>query len=219
MQVWESLALNESIGKKVGARKLTRAREIITSADTSMTSILHKLDGAVLAWCTRLAHSVQRATGISNFLIARAGVAFTALSVLADVGNYFLHFSKHSTSFAFLCFDGLILFSLILNSAACTRSHDQLFTSAELSISQSLVSSPFWSLLWFLVFLLDSGQVAWEHPAHLLLLEIVRNPCFSFGQALFFYFASVHPLPPSKSKIRQFVDSLGRRLIPCRAES
>lgn len=159
-----------------------------------------RVDAAVLRHCTRIAHAFQRLTGRTNYFLAKMGTAVCVVSELFDLLD-----PKYRDAGNVLM-GGFILVSLIYQSVRCDRSERRANASSERTVDPEwgLARSPGWRLvmLWWALsqtgaaFLWAAGMAPKAvHPL---------DWCFyAAGNAAFYYFVAVDPLPPQRSKIRQ----------------
>ena len=170
--------------------------------------IFYAIDGRILAVCKKISHALQRGTGLTNFFVAKIGIAFTALNLLIGIGNYFLHFLRRPTPTIMICGPMMIcLLSAILRSIDLSRAENDLL-GVEKAQRHTLTSTPFWRLLWSGWSIIDALTFFLSPSYPSPLLEFCWQCLFSWGLTIFYYFVAVDPLPPAKSHIRGWMESL-----------
>jgi len=182
--------------------------------------MVSKLDSFLLDLCTRFSHWLQRTTGLTNFFIAKIGVALVVLNMVVWLLNYLHRFLIEPTSTGTLFFVGPIVFFAIWRSLALAKAEERLLSDTP-AIDRMLMSSLALRLVW-MFFLAQEGLIFGlsVKRMHHIVLEIFGGLGWSFGMVIFSYFVAVHPMPPGKSRLREFVDSIGlRKAIPVPAEN
>lgn len=182
-----------------------------------MIAPLDKLDKAILNFCTKFSHNIQRNIGLTCYFIARIGVAFTAISVIADVINYYHQFLPNKSIMANVVIGGLIMVSCFLRSLACQKAEDSIGSNTKPAALLLYTQGGFWRLIWLGFLCLDLATTAVSvFGAHHtpLIATFEQHVFFSLGLSLFYYFIAVDPLPPGTSKVREWFDNLGRQPVP-----
>lgn len=175
-----------------------------------------RMDAFVLAGCTKLSHSLQRFTGLTNFFIAKIGVFLCSLNCVERIGNYFLRFlPKQTHALEFVC----LVIMLLVNFARTfilNRADESMLSEARTKWRS--LQSALWERIVFIWFSLGDVFGFIFQRSHGL-LDCVSSTFFSLGILIFFYFSLVDPLPPGKSKVRQWFESfrLVRQLAGVRA--
>jgi hypothetical protein len=173
--------------------------------------MFNKIDSAILAGCTKLSHAIQRATGLTNYFIARAGIAVTAIAIVIRVVNYFHQFLVHGTSLFDTVLLSYMLVCLVGSSNGCAKADEQLWSGSR--------TKPTWLLGFhnerFLRVIVVVSLVlnALSLPITLAvsryrILETFREIGFPLGMATFLYFVIVDPLPPGRSTVRKWLEAL-----------
>lgn len=179
--------------------------------------LFNKLDQAILNFCTKFSHKLQRATGITCYFLARIGVALTAISVIADAINYFHQFLPGKTILFSVAVDGMILLSCFLRSVACQRGEESIGESTKPSELLLYMQTGLWRLVWVVFLVVDLFTTAThvfgaKHQP--FMGTFLQQVMFSLGLSLFYYFIAVDPLPPGTSKVREWLSNFGRVLKP-----
>ena len=175
--------------------------------------VLHWIDGKILAACTKFSHWFQRLTGRTNFFLAKIGVFVTAFSTLVETINYFTNFLWFKTTLGFLLILLLLNLFLISDAIRCDEAENKSLTSEERTDFFRGRADRFNRILWLLFSLyywtiwFPMNIVA--HPKHVDVLHIGMNAAanvFSPGLAIFYYFICVVPLPPGKSRVKEWLE-------------
>jgi hypothetical protein len=185
--------------------------------------MFYAIDSVVLNACTKFSHVMQRMVGLTNYFIAKIGIAIASTDLAVQLLNYLHQFLRTKTSLT------LVLLEIILAIDFYGRTH-QLTKAEELLWSGSEVMPHWvtrfrvrpWRLLWLGIFTMDIVWVGsiWPLRGPYWVPELVSKIFFSFGLVIFYYFIAVDPLPPGKSKVRAWVDNLRQgRLTPVRAKT
>jgi hypothetical protein len=181
--------------------------------------VFERLDNFLIAKATSAAHRFQRLTGLTTYFIARIGVAISALSIIVEMLNYLYPFLSGKTSMGamiigFLCLLLAIQYSIVLGKAEESVGSNVKPAILLPFITRSYVWRIFW--LWGLAFDL---VVFFAHHSRFVVLEFLWGPGYPLGLVIFFYFVKVDPLPPGKSKVREWIEGFTavREQVPSRA--
>lgn len=178
-----------------------------------------QIDSFVLGKCTKFSHWFQRTTGRTNYFIAKLGLFVVTVAAGFELTNYYYPVTKDYVrpSFAILLFYCAVLIDAFWKSLMM----DKLDESSQLSeerVTLRGIDSPIIRVLWLGVSTLDTFLVIaigysliYDFPT------IFYHVGFGYGMVIFHYFAAVNPLPPQKSKIRQWLESFS--LTPATATS
>lgn len=175
-----------------------------------MWKILETADNKVLEVCTKSSHKLQKATGLTNYFVAKMGVGITSLSLTVDIVNFLHQFLPYKTPTSGLVLDGLCFLNMISNSIDCTKAEDRLD-----DIKPSFLfryRNRYNRFLWWGFLIFDSIRFYFSHQYNFL--NFARTEFFSVGLLIFYYFIAVDPLPPGKSKIREWIESFEKVLKP-----
>jgi len=180
------------------------------------------LDEGVLALCTKFSHWLQRLTGRTNYFLAKIGVIMSFFSILTEIFNYFQPILRYPTSLFSVVIDCLVVTNCVARVWDCDKMEEANGTSD--TQIKSRWDNPTWRLIWLIFTAWDLygtiGLINTHSHIPFLPLELVSQS-FAIDLAVFYYFVAVHPLPPGKSKVRQWVESLSgvKNLEPATAKS
>lgn len=176
-----------------------------------------EIDSKVLSFYTKLSNCFQKSTGRNNFFLAKISYHLVTFTTLVDGGTYFIKgMHPHGGTLSIICF---LIFATM--GVEVSRKCD----TAENSSGSEKVDHRFpWSgIFWrmfgiFSILLLGpSGIVGIIGSNHPILWTIVQ--LYSAFFASYCYLIAVEPLPPCKGKIKEFLESLSRRLVPIMAKN
>jgi hypothetical protein len=173
--------------------------------------VIDALDDKIHTICTSLSHKLQQFCGLTNYFIARVGVALTAISVIADVINYYHRFLPFASGIVGVVFDGLILISCISRSIACQRGDESVGNNTKPAHVLFYTERPFWRVLWVALTIWDTAIAVFSTNPLLAWLQLGT---FSLGCAVFYNFIIVTPMPPGTNKVREWLSSFGRQPQP-----
>jgi hypothetical protein len=168
------------------------------------------LDKALLSLAAKFAHRLQRLTGLTSYFIARLGVTISVLALLVYALNYGHHFLAHTSSFFGMVSSGICLLPLVWRSILVQKAEENLGSDVKPAILIVQLSEHwFWRMLWLSIMpvgiLLGWGCFM---RSHYLVYEVFNEVGYPLGISLFSYFIMVDPLPPGKSKLREWLGSL-----------
>lgn len=175
---------------------------------------IRAIDGWILGQCTKFAHWFQRLTGRTNFFLAKNCRALCFMAVALQITNHFGKLYKGDETVMVVLFGPLILLQIMWEGWQCDKAEDHVLSGHQTlpAYARSMGTIAEWRIfiiLWALsvFFLLHSdGRFA--------VLQYIDNHAFPLGASGFYYFAAVTPLPPGKSKVREWIESFGHRLVP-----
>src|SRR5579872_2504504 len=111
-------------------------------------SFFAQIDAAILNACTSFSHRLQRTVGLTNYFVAKIGIALTALSCVVDVLNYVGKFLDNSHSLIGLILDFAILTQMIFRSILCSEAEETLGDPSTPTWLLFYLEIPFWRLFW-----------------------------------------------------------------------
>jgi hypothetical protein len=175
-------------------------------------------DTAVLRACTALSRNLQRQVGLTNYFVAKIGIGLMATSVLIDTGNTFSHVLPRIVSPLMLWINIPFLAILVWRSYACSWAETDI---SETPAQHPMLVSTIWDrLTWITWSVLDVCIFAFGKRHQWPVLEFADDTFFCLGSAVFYCFVAVRPLPPTKSRLRKWLETLHLApLAPCAEES
>lgn len=169
--------------------------------------IVEKLDSAVLTFFTNISHRIQVVTGKTNFFLVKAALYIISIDIMISTLNYWFPLLERPTHpfmiiINFLCFCGFIF----------------LMTECDKAEQSAQSDNPTKFIIEFppvvrLVILFSLGSLT--IPSDIVTL-MTPNGIFAFkfcrllgtiAYIAFVYLVNVHPLPPGKSKIQEWMES------------
>jgi hypothetical protein len=183
--------------------------------------VFEKIDSVILAFCTKLSHALQKATGLTNYFIANIGVALMAISCMFSIANYFHQIFAEKTNVVDAVVSSAVLFITVRFSYYCTQAHDQLVTGSNVKPTELMDLIIVWPCRFILV-LCVIGDILLSallyKPGFQWIFSRVSKISYPLGLAIFLYFIAVDPLPPGKSRVREWLESFTRMRSHAAAE-
>jgi NADH:ubiquinone oxidoreductase subunit 6 (subunit J) len=185
-----------------------------------MMQRFYHLDHRILGRFVRLAHAIQRLTGLLSYRVAACALELTVvMSIVTIVDRWFPGLLTRETPdvvVAVACFAVIVW----LNWARLARGAEREFLEKPDRIPQA-VGELFFPLYHVIVgmrvMLLCLGVLAAVALAfdqrEFTWLDILDRSA-DWGVLVFLYMMEVVPLPPGKSRIRAWLDGFNHRLVP-----
>lgn len=179
------------------------------------------LDGKILSLFTRFCHWFQRLTGRTNFWLARWAVAGGAMSVMASFSAVISEFKKNHDIVAIACllYMAYICVSFIpglfLDGLACEK-QDEDVLNEEKSIHKRIADKR--NIYIRFVVCCWVGSVTPVILSDLLDILAVARGSFPLFIWIYVYLIAVNPLPPSTSKIGEWLKGLFTKSKPAEAD-
>lgn len=176
--------------------------------------MLEKLDNFILAGCTKFSHWFQRLTGRTNYFLAKIGLILTVASISVSVISYVLPILPIKRPLWFVFLLGLIAIFEIGRMTKLDKAEKNAMSSAE-------QTKPFFNntgkvdrMIWF--FLSGWSIIVTSTVTPISVFVIIDSCFFPVGLLIFHYFIEVNPLPPCKSKIKEFSESISAFFSPAK---
>lgn len=171
-------------------------------------SLLERADNFLFAQATKFAHAVQRLTGLTTYFIAKLGVGVVAISIIIDILNYFYQFLTFKT-YGWAAAVNLIGVVLVISwSRTLQKAEDCLGDAIKpAELGTLMVRGALWRKIYLFVFVMALIGYC-VHPGKFVVLQFWDSPGFPLGMLIFTYFLAVDPLPPGRSKVREWLESL-----------
>lgn len=184
-------------------------------------SLLQRIDAVILSFFTKISHKFQILTGRTNFFLAKCCLVIMALTIVTKILNFFIPLVNYKKSDLVNLLLNLVWVYWISKDLKNTKTADENILDNERARVPFVIggNNYFFRLIWLLFVLL------FDIPNITLVLAGITAPkihwlfeILSFGLAssilAFVYFVAVTPLPPGKSKVRQWLESFGKVLKP-----
>lgn len=182
---------------------------------------LERIDERILALFTKFSHWFQRLTGWTNFFLARMILFLVVIELIVRALNYWFHFLSRRTTIDDIVVGSIMLLFSVIYLHYLHQADEQIYCDNTVKpfIQQLFESGSAGSALVFVrvisVFLIVLtlpiliGQSFFEKLDKNVVwaLEVYTR----FGLAYFIaflYFVLVDPLPPGKSKVREWVNDI-----------
>src|ERR1700733_6935944 len=183
--------------------------------------MVKEIDAAILSRCTKFSHKLQRATGLTCYFVAKVGLFMSGSNCILEILNHYHKFLRHETPVIMVALSSFLVFIMFVQSLVLTRA-DEKISDIKPSVFQPRKHDEVWRLIWVVgscwdIFFFAYGiHASWWYKN--LLLEGISRLWFSEGNAIFYYFITVDPLPPCKSKLKAWLEKFSMRQVPVRSE-
>jgi hypothetical protein len=175
--------------------------------------LIERIDSAFLKLFTKFSHWFQRLTGKTNFFLARICLVIVVLGSMIFVFNFWIPLLSHPTRPYDVFLSGLFIPMMVYVEAHLKKAEDDFGGNVAIKpIIQSAFIGSIFQVLRTLMMLLLILSTPWDiysfFDGHLKgvwlfnLLHEMSYRCF----ASFYYFIAVDPLPPGKSRVRQWIE-------------
>lgn len=197
----------------------------------------YALDAAILAWFTGISHQFQRLTGRTNFFLAKLCLCGASTSILVFVLNYWMPLLSVPSDLLFAIVMGIFLLYFLVRmrhadqmEERSSRINEHIRLPEDWMLRNEFVPFPAYlteihqknalarlgHLAFCTFFFILSLYIDLVAPGGLLFFKLLKNiyfPCMVASD----YFMAVFPLPPGKSKIREWAESFAaglKKLMP-----
>ena len=179
--------------------------------------MLSRLDEFTLSKLTKFAHWFQRMTGRTNYFLAKMGVLIILASITLTIVSYVAPTVPQEDRPSLII---VFLFGIFGIGEVCRMTE---LDKAERDFLNSTSSNPAkWSFPKE-----PTHRVFWIFACGITVLMSITYPrpttiwtlgrdLFPFGVVLFRYFVDVNPLPPGKSKVKEFFEAVAAYLSPAK---
>lgn len=187
-----------------------------------MKNSLDRVDGAILKIFTKISHRFQRLTGKTNFFLAKCCMMINAIIILMYILNYWFPLLSFKTPMFSTLVNVVVTALMFLIMSDCDTANNAALCEKKAKVNFGL----FDYLVTRLFLFINLFTVPWEiqHalsvPQGIIVCNILAATS-AIWWYMFAYFIAVHPLPPAKSKIREWIESFAAgfaKPIPIRVE-
>ncbi len=186
-----------------------------------ISEVFELIDERILALFTKFSHWFQRLTGLTNFFLARIFLFLMVIETIVRILNYWFHLISRKTTITGVVVSSIMVLLSVLYLHYLHEADEQIYRdnptkpliqhlfesgSAGYALVFVRVISVFIIVLtlpahvWFSFFEKPEKNVVWA-------LETYVNFGLTYFIA-FVYFVLVDPLPPGKSKVRQWINDI-----------
>lgn len=183
-------------------------------------NFLEKLDNKILSFFTKISHKFQLLTGRTNFFLANICLTALALNAVLKIINYLFPILIMRTSGLDLLVMFLFVYLISNDKQKLKKADETAFDSngAHSKTRFDLNSNCAWRLIFLVTAILTLPvmcliAVGVEPVKTGRLFEIIGDS-FAITITCYFYFTEVIPLPPGKSKVREWLESFDKVLVP-----
>ncbi len=181
-----------------------------------MSEYLQLIDKKILDRITKIAHWFQRLTGKNNFFLAKVFAWFLASASALAVGNYYYPLLLDKTSITDVFFHTLMTIFALGFAYSCDT-QDSLAKTGKKTRSVMRLFYGYWHIrmpiVFFVITILPSSILRVSLTPMAIIQLFVDGHVFYYF--LVIYLVCVEPLPPSKSKVKEFLESfssLGKKV-------
>jgi hypothetical protein len=189
-----------------------------------MNKFLEPTDSLILKLFTNISHKFQRLTGKTNFFLAKIATVIVGSAIFMDLINYWLHVFEPPPSLISVIINGGMLVWMFLLMSVCDIAEQNALSSERTKTDfGSLTREPWFRLLLAFNVFMIMIMLPRFYPV-LTKTQFIAMLIRSLGyiaMVSFCYLINVDPLPPSKSKIKEWIESFAAgfaKRIPIRAE-
>jgi len=165
------------------------------------------VDAKILDAFTRFSHRLQRFTGRTNFFFAKLCAFIVTLALVMDILNFYHQVLVMKTSLFVIVLDCMLCIIMFLLAISCDQAENTAMSS-ERAVHPLLVPDPFSRIIFLVASVVSSFAFIFFVSFGLTrypILEVIDR-CFCPAFCAYEYFISVNPLPPGKSKVREWID-------------
>lgn len=181
---------------------------------------LQRIDAKILSFFTKISHKFQIMTGRTNFFLSNIFLTLFALNVTENIINYWFNILTRKTNIVSLLFSLFFVVLISRDKINLKKADDTLFDSDGLSAKPRfslssnhivrLIMLAFACLSIISIYLIVIGVP----PAKISRVFEIFHEMFPMILVCYYYFIEVTPLPPGKSKIKEWLESFGKVLKP-----
>lgn len=178
-----------------------------------MKKAVNTLDAFILKCFTKFAHRFQKITGRTNYFLAKIGLAIVVAAVSVAILGCVLPIltEKVSPIFAFIC--GLIAIAEISRMAKLDRAEKDAIESSEVRVKHFISENSLVSRMIWVFFSVQDTLILIFSNTPITIWRIFLYSA-STGLLIYYYFIAVDPLPPGKSKVKEFFEAITTYLSP-----
>jgi hypothetical protein len=176
--------------------------------------MLYKIDDVFLNITAKISLKLQNSIGLTCYSVARLGIYMAAVDCFFDIANYFKQFSLHPTHPVAAAVSLLGILSMY-------RFDVELIFAEKLDhgniITPIAAKMAWWGLrMLFIGYTLGNliRVIGGLHTEGISAVILIHDNFFSLGMCVYLYFAYHTPLPRTKSKLRNWMDSRSFHLKP-----
>lgn len=172
-----------------------------------MERFIKTVDGAIMGRLTKFAHWFQRITGRTSIFLAKMGILAILISLSIYIMSLILPILPYKITPLFAFVFGLVAIAEIRQMSELDKAEDAFFSSAE-KVKRSWMRSDFalrMILLGLSIYrMLELGFD--KYPTNAWRVATVAMSYF--GLYFYYCFIDINPLPPCRSKLLTFIESL-----------
>ncbi|MEK7560169.1 MAG: hypothetical protein AAB522_02625 [Patescibacteria group bacterium] len=178
--------------------------------------ILERVDGKILEFFTKISHKFQRLTGRTNFFLARLCLSGMAIGLLLSVISYWIPLLHRKTNLFWVFVEIFVVLRLTFDVKELEKAEEQNFFGevTQKPILRLLpVHNHIFRVFVFAANIFLTGIVLLAvatgifETATTTFFTIIDHVLTWPAATCFCYFAVVTPMPPGKSKIREWVEN------------
>lgn len=177
-------------------------------------NICEQIDDKILLFFTKISHKFQRLTGRTNFFLAKCCISVLAIGLLLHAANYWFPLLSHETSLFSFFFQIFVVIIISLDVNRLDKAEKESFYSEVAQKRYFVFGEHYykWRLLvvalalfsLFCIYLIAIGILPAKTSKF---FEIICEFAFWPMLTCYDYLTIIMPLPPGKSKIREWIEN------------
>lgn len=169
--------------------------------------VVEALDSPILAFFTNISHRIQIVTGKTNFFLAKVALCAVIIDIMITILNYWFPLLEKQTNLIYTIFEILILFACISVTTECDRAEQSAQSDNPTKSPLECSSVLRLTVLFFLCAMSIPMDIKSLMVSHGVFAFKFYHLISDIAFIAYVYLISVHPLPPGKSKIREWIES------------
>lgn len=178
-----------------------------------MAKFVKQIDGIIMRWLTKFAHWFQKLTGRTSYFWAKVGLMFVLASVSIMIMGLVLPILPYKISPTIAFILGILAILEIKHMANLDMAEDNFFSSGGKTKYSWLRSDPFLRMMWLGFFIVRILELIFDkYPTNIWRVALIV--LMYFGMYIYYCFIDINPLPPCRSKLLNFIESITLKLSP-----
>lgn len=173
--------------------------------------LVFKIDKIILAGYTKLSHKFQDLTGRTNFFLAKIAIWGVIIASLVICFNFYFRVLVRETDWASLIINILLALIYSLFLIKCTNAEKDALNNSErkMHFPNGVVQQIARLILVFLAATFIPKDIYCLYKSEYIIFELLYTIGY-YSMVSFTYLVIVTPKPPSKSKIKKWIESFSK---------